>query len=275
MSTDRIDAIKLLAAADPAGGLPDDPADRAEVWNIISPLIDASSPAGARGRRLPRVGRAPLAGLAGTLLIGGVADTLWNPVRSELLEWVRRMTAITAGIAAVLFVVPQWGSALARQAGENGTTSSLEATAWVEQHVPRKDVVVVDDYLWLDLKRAGMNPLWEQKMGSDSESQGELSDGWRSVSYVVVTGQIIGTLATLPILQQAISHSVPVASFADGIIVRRVVAGPAGIRDYDDAAHSGDRRPRRPAAGGLHQADRRRAADASGGRAGPVHRGGH
>jgi 4-amino-4-deoxy-L-arabinose transferase-like glycosyltransferase len=159
------------------------------------------------------------------LLIGGVADTLWNPVRSELLEWARRMAAITAGIAAVLFVVPQWGGALVRQAGENGATSALRATAWVEAHVPKKDVVVVDDYLWLDLKRAGMNPLWEQKMASDAESQGVLSDGWRSVNYVVVTGQIIGTLATLPILQQAISHSVPVARFGDGIVVRRVNPG--------------------------------------------------
>jgi 4-amino-4-deoxy-L-arabinose transferase-like glycosyltransferase len=159
------------------------------------------------------------------VLIGGVADTLWNPVRSELLEWARRMTAVTAGVAAVLFVVPQWGSALVRQAGENGASSALRATAWVEAHVPRQDVVVVDDYLWLDLKRAGMNPLWEQKMASDAESQGELSDGWRSVNYVVVTGQIIGTLATLPILQQAINHSVPVASFGDGIVVRRVNPG--------------------------------------------------
>jgi 4-amino-4-deoxy-L-arabinose transferase-like glycosyltransferase len=159
------------------------------------------------------------------VLIGGVADTLWNPVRSELLEWARRMAAITAGVAAVLFVVPQWGSALVRQAGQNGTTSSLEATAWVEKHVPKKDVVVVDDYLWLDLERDGMNPLWEQKMDSDADAQGDLDDGWRSVNYVVVTGQIIGTLATLPILQQAIDHSVPVASFGDGIVVRRVNPG--------------------------------------------------
>jgi 4-amino-4-deoxy-L-arabinose transferase-like glycosyltransferase len=159
------------------------------------------------------------------LLIGGMADTLWNPVRSELLELVCRFLVLIAGVAAVLFVVPEWGSALVRQAGENGATGSLEATAWVEAHVPRKDVVVVDDYLWLDLKRAGMNPLWEQKMASDSESQGELPDGWRSVDYVVVTGQIIGTVATLPILQQAIDHSVPVASFGDGIVVRRVNPG--------------------------------------------------
>lgn len=157
------------------------------------------------------------------LLVGGMADTLWNPVSAHQLEWVRRILVITAGIAAALVVVPQWGSALVDQAGQNGATGSLAATAWVERHVPKWDVVVVDDYLWLDLERAGMNPLWEQKMGSDAESQGVLRDGWRSVGYVVVTGQIIGTLATLPILQQAINHSVPVARFSGGIVVRRVV----------------------------------------------------
>ncbi|HEX4090202.1 MAG TPA: phospholipid carrier-dependent glycosyltransferase [Trebonia sp.] len=160
------------------------------------------------------------------LLIGGFADTLWNPVSSELLEWIRRFLALTAGVAAVLFVVPAWGTALVHQAGENGAASSLNAAAWVEAHVPKKDVVAVDDYLWLDLKRAGMNPLWEQKMASNSESQGELGNGWRSVDYVVVTPQIMGTLATLPILQQAINHSVQVAGFGGGIAVRRVDPGP-------------------------------------------------
>jgi len=152
-----------------------------------------------------------------------MADTLWNPVSSELVEWGRRMAVVTAGVTALLFVFPQWGSALVRQAGENGTTGSLAATAWVERHLPKKDVVVVDDYMWLDLKRDGMNPLWEQKMETDADAQGDLRDGWRSVSYVVVTSQMLGTIATLPILQQVINHSVPVAKFSNGIVVRRVV----------------------------------------------------
>jgi hypothetical protein len=39
-----------------------------------------------------------------------------------------------------------------------------------------------------------------------------------------VTSQIAGTLATLSLLGQAIDHSVPVASFGDGIVVRHVVS---------------------------------------------------
>jgi hypothetical protein len=156
------------------------------------------------------------------LLIGGVVDTLWERASSPLVENACRLLVVAAGVAALILVVPQWGSTLVRQAGVDGNANYLAATAWVESHVPKSDVIVVDDYFWVDLKRAGLNPLWEQKTSSDSDSQGELPDGWRSIDYVVVTNQIIGTLATLPLLTQAVDHSVPVASFGGGIVVRRV-----------------------------------------------------
>jgi hypothetical protein len=158
------------------------------------------------------------------LLIGGVADTLWERASSPLVENACRLLVVAAGIAALVLVAPQWVSALVRQAGTNGNTGSLAATAWMEQHIPKSDVVVVDDYFWLDLKRAGLNPLWEAKTSSNADSQGELPDGWRSIDYVVMTNQISGTLTTLPLLAQAVDHSVPVASFGDGIVVRRVVS---------------------------------------------------
>jgi hypothetical protein len=129
---------------------------------------------------------------------------------------------VAAGVAALILVVPQWGSALVRQASVDGNENYLAATAWAEKNIPKSDVVVVDDYFWLDLKRAGLNPLWEQKTSSDADSQGELPHGWRSIAYVVVTSQVVGTLAQLPLLTQAVDHSVPVASFGGGIVVRRV-----------------------------------------------------
>ena len=114
-----------------------------------------------------------------------------------------------------------------RQAGQDGAAGTLAATAWVERNVPKRDVVVVDDYLWLDLKRAGLNPLWVQKTSSNAQSQGELPDGWRSIGYVVMSDQIVGTIAGIPLLQQAVNHSVPVARFGGGLVVRRVVPGHA------------------------------------------------
>ncbi|TVZ07169.1 hypothetical protein EAS64_07655 [Trebonia kvetii] len=157
------------------------------------------------------------------LLIGGVADTLWEPANSRLVEAACRLIVLAAAATALIVVIPQWSGTLVRQAGRSGAASTLAATAWVERNVPKRDVVVVDDYLWLDLKRAGLNPLWVQKTSSNAQSQGELADGWRSIGYVVISDQIAGTIAGIPLLQQAVNHSVPVARFGDGLVVRRVV----------------------------------------------------
>jgi 4-amino-4-deoxy-L-arabinose transferase-like glycosyltransferase len=159
------------------------------------------------------------------LLIGGVADTLWEPVSWRWLTYAGRLLVLAAGVAAVFVVLPQWGSALVRQAGVNGDASSLAATAWVERNVPHGALVVVDDYLWPDLKRAGFSPLWMQKTSSDLEAQGALPDGWRSIDYVVESDQIVPLLGQLPILQQAVDRSVPVATFGTGnqrVVVLRV-----------------------------------------------------
>jgi len=159
------------------------------------------------------------------LIIGGVADTLWERASSPVVENACRLLVVAAAIAALVLVVPQWTSALIQQASQNGSANAQVATAWIEKNIPKSDVIVVDDYFWLDLKRAGLNPLWEQKTSSNSDSQGELPHGWRSIKYVVVTNQVEGALGTLPLLQTAITHSVPVASFPGGIAVRRVVVG--------------------------------------------------
>jgi hypothetical protein len=157
------------------------------------------------------------------LLIAGVADTLWEPASSRLVEAACRLIVLAAAATALIMVIPQWAGTLARQAGRGGEAGTLAAAAWVEHNVPKRDVVVVDDYLWLDLKRAGLNPLWVQKTSSNAQSQGELPDGWRSIGYVVMSDQIVGTIAGIPLLQQAVNHSVPVAKFGGGLVVRRVM----------------------------------------------------
>ena len=164
-------------------------------------------------------------------LLAGVADTLWStltwrwraPPRLRHLPRLRysgRVPVVAAAVVLAAFVAPQWGTALVNQSKQDGSAGSLAATAWVERNVPRHDVVVVDDYIWLDLKLAGMNPLWSEKTDTDPQtSKGELPDGWRSISYIVLTGQLSGTLAQLPVVAAAVSHSVLAASFADGVTV--------------------------------------------------------
>jgi hypothetical protein len=132
---------------------------------------------------------------------------------------------LAAAVIAAVLVAPQWGTALVNQAKVDGDAGSLAATAWVEQHVPRHDVVVVDDYIWLDLKLAGMNPVWSQKTTTDPQTaQTQLPHGWRSIQYIVVTSQITGALGQLPTVQAALAHAVRVRSFADDVTIWRVIA---------------------------------------------------
>jgi 4-amino-4-deoxy-L-arabinose transferase-like glycosyltransferase len=171
------------------------------------------------------------------LLAAGVADSLWGPVRMRArgrhaarwipLRWtlVRRAAVVVAGLAFAAMVVPAWGHALRQQAAVRGDTSELAATAWIERHVPRRDVVVVDDYMWPDLKLRGWNPLWVWKVNTDPQVTREvLPHGYRSISYVVLAPQAGSTLDTLPTLRAALAHSVVVATFGDGITARAVIA---------------------------------------------------
>lgn len=176
------------------------------------------------------------------LLIGGTADSLWGTGRlggahrrlpAGLLRagWrltARRAAVAAAGLACAALVVSAWGHALAHQSTVRGDASSRAATAWIERHVPKRDVVVVDDYIWTDLKLRGENPLWIWKVDTDPQVTREvLPRGYRSISYVVLAPQAASTLASLPTLRGALAHSVVVATFGDGLTAREVIpAGP-------------------------------------------------
>lgn len=131
---------------------------------------------------------------------------------------------MAAGLAFVLLVLPGWGTALRAQAQVRGDASSLAATAWILHNVPRQDVVVVDDYMWTDLRLAGMRPLWLWKADTDPQVTREvLPRGYQSIQYIVLAPQAASTPNTLPTLKAALRHSVVVKSFGDGITAREVI----------------------------------------------------
>jgi hypothetical protein len=182
------------------------------------------------------------------LLIGGVADAFlgdgsssrlgssggqWEGARGQWEgAWKRAVrlagggVVIAATLAWAVFVVPGWWSTLSHQSRVRGDAAELAATAWIEQHVSRHDVVVVDDYMWPDLKMDGWNPLWLWKTDSDPQVTREvLPHGYRSIQYVVLAPQAQSTLETLPTLRAALGHSELVRSFGGGLSAWRVVAG--------------------------------------------------
>jgi hypothetical protein len=177
-------------------------------------------------------GMLPFAALA----IGGAADTLWDAAdpdwlarrRGSLPAFARRWRGPYLGqgivaVVALLFAaiaVPSWVSQLNTDSTANGDAPYLAAASWAEKNVAKGDTVAVDDYLWVDLKRQGLNPLWIWKIDPQTAP-----DGWKSIAYIILQPQSPGTLAGMPALQGAYAHSVLVKDFGNGLTVRRVTGG--------------------------------------------------
>jgi hypothetical protein len=172
-------------------------------------VADAFWAAGVRGWRTRTVAA-----------IGTVADIGTGRFR----RWAWRVPVPAAAAAFALLIAPGWARALDRQSTVRGDAGSLAATKWVERHIKKSDVVVVDDYMWPDLKIDGMNPLWMWKVDGDPEvARVNLSHGWRSIQYIVMTSEASAMLSQLPTLTQAVADSVVVARFAQGVTVRKVL----------------------------------------------------
>jgi hypothetical protein len=165
--------------------------------------------------------------------IAGTADALWT--KSDL-SWVPRgpaawiggragryapylgrAVAVLAALVLVGYVLPQWASYLNRNSTARGNVPYLEAAAWAEHNVPKGDVVVVDDYLWVDLKTHGLDPLWLWKVSATT------APDWETIKYIIIQPQSAGTLASMPSLQGAYEHSVLVKNFGGGLTARQVI----------------------------------------------------
>jgi len=163
--------------------------------------------------------------------IAGVADALWAKADlSRLLRgpaaagragryapYLGRAVAVLAALVFAGYVLPQWAGYLNRNSAVHGNVPYLAAAAWAERNVPKGDVVVVDDYLWVDLRMHGLDPLWMWKINAQT------APDWQAIKYIIIQPQSAGTLASLPALQGAYQHSVLVKNFGGGLTARRVL----------------------------------------------------
>jgi hypothetical protein len=165
--------------------------------------------------------------------IAGIADSLW--ARTDLTRVLRgaaagldgragryapylgRSAVVLAALVFAGYVLPQWIGYLNRNSSVGGNVPYLEAAAWAEHNVPKGDLVVVDDYLWVDLKTHGLNPLWMWKINAQT------APDWESIKYILIQPQSPATLASMPALRGAYAHSVLVKNFGGGLTARRVI----------------------------------------------------
>ncbi|MGW4351441.1 ArnT family glycosyltransferase [Nocardia sp. NPDC004582] len=177
------------------------------------------------------------------LLAGAVSDVAERRRRSgrggrELVRavavpspvwWLRWAVAAVCVLVAVSVVAPRWQDGLHRATTSHVNDEYAAALVWVREHVPNpeRQVIVVDDVLWLDMVRLGFTPglgaIWFYKLDLDPGVR--LPNGWRDVDWIVSTPTVRGNLASLPNTADVLDHSEIAATFGrdEGRIeIRRV-----------------------------------------------------
>jgi endo-1,4-beta-D-glucanase Y/4-amino-4-deoxy-L-arabinose transferase-like glycosyltransferase len=139
-------------------------------------------------------------------------------------------TRIGYGTAAVLLVCILTGSYVLGNNNYQGldlftanqTAPEIAALNWIRQNADPDDVIVTDNYLWLDLNapenpsgKVFPNAEWYWKVEQDKEiSQGLLGGSPQKIDYLIITPQVESDLTSgFKIIPAALEESQPIVQF--------------------------------------------------------------
>jgi hypothetical protein len=175
------------------------------------------------------------------LIVAGSADSLWRwGTRRSVSHRLTRLRVVgTAGIALAitgglaLAAAPQWISGNRDQMSQDDQAAGRAAVEWIDRHVDRRSVVLVDDTIWVDLVERGFSPertIWFYKLDLDPG----IPMGREDVDYVIRSNIMEGNARDLPRVKAVLDHSTTLAAFSAGaerIEVRQVVL-PGSRSEY-------------------------------------------
>ncbi|ABD10350.1 hypothetical protein ThrDRAFT_02691 [Frankia casuarinae] len=182
----------------------------------VAGLLDAVLPSGARPRRGPPHHAGPGSGPG-----AGVGATA-----AMIVNGLRCLVVLVALSVAAATVIPDWTPKIRTALTQDASAPSREATRWFLANVPPEGIVITDDIAWTDLTIAGRRPLpvWFYKLDLDPQVRGRFPHGWRDVDYLMMGKPPDSVLAEVPLVAEALRHSVVLKSFGDGEIeIRRVI----------------------------------------------------
>jgi hypothetical protein len=109
------------------------------------------------------------------------------------------------------------------------TDAQNQATQWVEEHLPRHSLLIIDEYMWTDLYDSGFTSAhYYWKVEEDPAIRGKIfHDDWRNVDYVITTPQLLGDAQNnnMTLVEDALEHSTLLIHFDSGgwpIDIRKV-----------------------------------------------------
>ncbi|MCM3924438.1 4-amino-4-deoxy-L-arabinose transferase [Frankia sp. AiPs1] len=144
---------------------------------------------------------------------------------------LRRGAVAVAVIGSVVTLAWDWTPKIHTALTRDASAPSRDATRWFLAHIHDDGTVITDDIAWTDLTIHGRRPLpvWFYKLDLDPQVRGHFPHGWKDVDYLMMGKPPDSVLAEVPIVAEAIHHSVVLKSFGNGEIeIRRVL--PPGCR---------------------------------------------
>lgn len=150
-----------------------------------------------------------------------------------ILSWFSKLIHVTSARALLLLLLfslllPYNVIGAARQANANPVLAQQQALTWMRGHLPRTAYIVIDAYMYLDLRQPGDDGPGNSTSFSRAEvywnvatdpaiRDGVLHNNWNNIDYLVVDNQMLTDMQNnspeFSILQQALAHANLLASF--------------------------------------------------------------
>ena len=111
-----------------------------------------------------------------------------------------------------------------------------QAQQWISENVGKRDRLIVDDALWVDLVEDGRDRrkvIWSYKVDTDEQVQNWAPRGWADYEWVVSTASMRANMPERGVLTDAMAHARPVATFGSGgkrVDVLRIDTGSAASK---------------------------------------------
>ena len=178
------------------------------------------------------------------LAIGSAAHLVWQVLYSFVRQHmsgarVGEPLMITAiiGVLVVLIPIEQWSSRGTPLATSDENEDWRATLAWVDENLPRDEVVVLPYSMWQDVNKLGWNDPWKaivlEKVDLDSQFEVEHPRGWREIDWIVEGPSVAPNIEYLALdeMRHAYNNSRVVASFGAWHIREVTSPGVAVARD--------------------------------------------
>lgn len=168
------------------------------------------------------------------LALGTGVDIAWSGMenlgrkRPAIRRPMRSLSIVVVCLSLTLMSVPQWfeqDRELLTAQNNGNWRSTME---WVQDNVPRDEVVLTPYSMWHDLNSSGWNDPWTmiatEKADLDAQFDVEHPNGWREIDWIIVGPSVTSNIESLGLTKAktVLENSTSIQTFGEWSIRRTI-----------------------------------------------------